>query len=204
MTDQPTIPLTCSDIVLRAFMLAMFNQKYEAVGGIDNWDAVYTEYIDLSGIGETQEFNLLTNIHNVQHRITQVQGYLDIQKKFFATFNEPFEPALKDLRKFGHRLTWDIGNPKQFIQQLEMCEVKEKTYVAQLDSYMKELTDLKKEGVKKITTNGRVDFVKQMNRLGKDGYKIDKDKTDMEEYSLMIREYNEELQQRILESQKNQ
>ena len=184
-------------------MLAMFNQQYDGVGGLDNWDAVYTEYIDLSGIGETQEFTLLSNIHNIQHRITQVQGYLDIQKKFFATFGEPFAPALKDLRKFGHRLTWDIGNPKQFIQQLEMCEVKEKTQVAQLDGFMKELADLKKDGPK-VTIDGKKDFVKQMNRLGKAGYRFEKDKTDMYEYSLMIKEYDEELQQRILESQKHE
>lgn len=203
MTGPTTIQRTCSDITIKDFMLAMFNQQYDGVGGLDNWDTVYTEYIDLSGIGETQVFALLTNIHNIQHRITQVQGYLDIQKKFFAAFGEPFEPALKDLRKFGHRLTWDIGNPKQFIQQLEMCEVKEKTQVAQLDGFMKELGALKKDGPK-VTVDGKKDFVKQMNRLGKAGYRFEKDKTDMYEYSLMIKEYDEELQQRILESQKQE
>jgi len=195
--------LKCCDIVLRAFMGAMFNQEYEGVGGTENWEAVYTEYIDLSGIGETQQYNLLVNIHNIQKRIVAVQGYIDIEKEWFKMYNEPFEPALIDLRKYGHRLTWDIANPKQFIQQLEMCEIKEKTQIAELDSYIKELEDLKKDGPK-VTTDGRKEFVKQMNRLGKHGYKIDKDKTDMEEYSLMIKEYDEELKQRIIDNEKTQ
>lgn len=195
--------LKCCDINVKTFMSAMFNQQYEGVGGPENWEAVYTEYIDLSGIGETQQYALLVNIHNVQKRIVAVQGYIDIEKKWFLLHNEPFEPALVDLRKYGHRLTWDIGNPKQFIEQLERCEIKEKKNIAELDAYIKELEDLKKDGPK-VTVNARQEFVKQMNRLGKHGYKIDKDKTDMEEYSLMIREYDEELKQRLLDSEKTQ
>ena len=197
-TGQPI--LKCCDINIRTFMAAMFNQQYDGVGGADNWEIVYTEYIDLSGIGETQQYHLLCNIHNTQKRITAVQGYINIKKRWFALHNEPFEPALTDLRKYGHRLTWDIGNPKQFIQQLEMCEIKEKTQIAELDGYMKELEDLKKDGPK-VTTDARKEFIKQMNRLGKHGYKIDKDKTDMEEYSLMIKEYDEELKQRLLDNE---
>ena len=36
-------------------------------------------------------------------------------------------------------------------------------------------------------TLARIDFVRQMNNLNKEGYKIDKDKTDMEEFALMIK-----------------
>ena len=69
-TGQPI--LKCCDINIRTFMAAMFNQQYDGVGGADNWEIVYTEYIDLSGIGETQQYHLLCNIHNTQKRITAV------------------------------------------------------------------------------------------------------------------------------------
>lgn len=202
MSEQATIQLKCCDINIRTFMLAMFNQQYDGVGGAENWETVYTEYIDLSGIGETQEYALLVNIHNTQKRIAAVQGYINVEKEWFAVHNEPFEPALADLKKYGHRLSFDKTNPPQFLKQLEMCEIKEKTQVAELAEMLKEYDDLKSNGPK-VTTDSRSDFIKQMNRLGKEGYKIDKDKTDMEEYCLMIHEYSDELRQQMIEHEKN-
>lgn len=183
-------------------MAAMFNQQYEGVGGIANWEIVFTEYIDLSGIGETTQFELLTNIHNVQLRIAKITGLIELEKKFFMAFDEPFIPAFDDFRKLGHRLSWDVGNPEQFIQQLERVESNEKQYRAELDEYMQELKELQTQGVK-VDSNSRQSFVKTLNRLGKHGYKIDKDTTDMEELSLMIKEYQEEIDQRMIDNEKN-
>lgn len=195
--------MKCCDISVRAFMAAMFNQQYEGVGGIENWELVFTEYVDLSGIGETAQYELLTNIHNTQLRISKVAGLIELEKDFFTAFNEPFMQAFDDFKKLGHRLVWDAGNPKQFIDQLQAVETREKKYKAELDMHMKELESLKTDGVK-VDTNSRASFVKTLNRLGKHGYKIDKDKTDMEELSLMIREYDEEIEQRVIDNEKKQ
>lgn len=193
--------MKCCDISVRAFMAAMFNQQYEGVGGEENWELVFTEHIDLSGIGETTQYELLSNIHNTQLRVSKAAGLIELQKTFFVAFDQPFMPAFDDFKKLGHRLVWDPENPTQFIDQLEAVENREKRFKAELDSYIKELEQLKTEGVK-VDSNSRVAFVKRLNRLGKHGYKIDKDKTDMEELSLMIKEYDEEMQQRILDNEK--
>jgi hypothetical protein len=172
-------------------MDAMYNGKFEGIGGQSNLDVLYTEYIDLSGLGETHQKTLLINIHNLEVRLTVMPALIDLQKKSFAATNAPYEPAFELFKKYGHRLRWDADEPMAFIKQLERVEIREKKCIAELDSFMKELGTLKKEGPK-VNANGRQDFIKQLNRVGKPGF-IDREKTDMESYSLMIADYYEEL-----------
>lgn len=190
-----------SDITVRQFMAALFNGQYEDVEGEQNFDLLFTAYVDLSGIGQTEEYRLLSIIHNLQWRIGQVSGFIQLEKDFFLVFSEPFMPAFDDLKRFGHRLSWDPQAPSLFIKQLERAETMEKTRVAELDEAMKELLKIKKEGIKP-TTNSRQIFVQMLNGLRRNNYQVDKDKTDMEELSLMIREHDEELRARAEEAER--
>lgn len=193
--------LKCADISIRIFMAAMYNGILEPVGGPDNWDSIYTEYVDLSGISENEQFNLMMIIHNQQQRIVQVQGYVDLERRCFAIFNEPFLPAFTDLKRWGHRLTWDISNPAAFLKQIDMIEIKEKQQVVELNNSIKELEDLKENGVQ-LDADSRQGFIKDLNRISRwNKYQIDKDKTDMESYALMIREHDEEIRMRALANQ---
>lgn len=209
MTDTPTIsakPITkCSECNIRLFMECLYDKDTTGLNGGD-FEAIFTEYIDLSGIGETREFDLLTQMHNIQTRMIFISNMLHIQRRFFLEFSIPFVDAFKDLYKFGHYLKWDPENPVDFLKQLERVEIIEKKSQAELDKVEKDLKTLKKDGVKSSSEmNGRIEFVRQLNALNKEGYKIDRDKTDMEELALMIRDYNQMVREQMaaIEKQKN-
>ena len=122
-------------------------------------------------------------IQNIQVRITYIDAMVDIQKKFLKEFGMPFVNAFDDFKKYNHRLTWDPEHPEKFVTQLQRVSVVEKKFHAELDTKVAELRKLKKDGVQP-TGSGRRDFVRRLNNLGKDGYQIDKDKTNMEELGL--------------------
>jgi len=180
-----------SDITVRIFMRCLFNKDYE---GVDNWEELYTAYIDLSGMGESRHLQLMVTIHNLQVRLSFIQGWLEFQKTWTKQFKEPFIEGFKDMEKFNHRVTWDPGKPLDFIEQLKRIEAKEKRNVAELDLQMKELDELMKTKKHKEKATDRADFIRMLNTLGKEGYKIDRDKTDMEELSLMIKQHSEEVE----------
>lgn len=190
--------IQCSEVSVKQFMDAMYNGRFEGIGGQANMDPLYTEYIDLSGLGETHQKTLLINIHNLEVRLTVMPALIDLQKKSFAATNVPYEPAFELFRKYGHRLRWDSDEPMAFIKQLERVDIREKKCIAELDEFMKELADLKENGPK-ISANGRQDFIKQLNRVGKPGF-IDREKTDMESYALMIADYHEDLDNKAANS----
>lgn len=180
-------------------MECLFEKKYDGLDGGD-FDKIFTEYVDLSGIGATKEYDLMTAIHNVQSRMIYMAGMIDIQKEFLKNFDMPFVNAFPKFREKGHRLVWDPENPGLFVQQLQMVETMEKKSKAELDTKMKELTVLKKDGIKP-NSSGRQDFVKKLNQLNKAGYKIDKDKSDMEELALMIKEHDEQMREMAAEQE---
>lgn len=201
--SEPIMITKCRDCSVRLFMTCLYDKDTSGLNG-GNFENIFTEYVDLSGIGETREFDLLTGIHNIQTRMTFIETMLIIQRRFYYEFEIPFVDAFQDLKKYGHHLKWDPNNPVAFLKQLETIEIIEKKSQAELDAKYKELKTLKKDGVKS-DHNGRIDFIRQMNALNKDGYKIDKDKTDMEEYALMIRDYNTMIREQLaaVEKQKN-
>lgn len=181
----------CCDCSIKIFMECLFHGRRELLNG-GNFEEIFTEYVDLSGIGETQEYNLMNGIHNIQTRMVFIESMIEFHKRFLKEFNMPYVDGFKDLRKYGHRLTWDPEHPQIFVQQLQMMEIKEKKNQAELDKMIKELNALKKDGVKP-DKNGRVNFVRQLNNLGKAGYDINRETTDMEALALMIKDHGEEV-----------
>ena len=177
-----------SDISVRRFMAALFNKD---LTGLNNWEELYMSFIDLSGMGESRESALMVGIHNIQVRLTVIEGFINYQTKFLQEFDMPFEQGFDDIKCYGHRLTWDAGNPGAFLKQMKLVESKENKNISQLDVLYKELKDLRENGHKADSTS-RADFVRMLNTLNKAGFTIDKDKTDMEELSLMIKDYNAE------------
>jgi hypothetical protein len=179
--------MNLSDITVGQF------RKYLQTGdtqGLSGWEDLFLMFIDKSGIGQTQEYELMMAIHNLNVRMVSVNAFIDLQKVWFLNFEEAFEPAFKDLAKFGIKITYDPAEPRKFIQRLELIESSEKRNVAEIDSLTKELQDLRSKGVK---NSGK--FVDLLLRLivtlNKEGYRIEKDVTDMEEFALMIKQHNE-------------
>jgi hypothetical protein len=191
------------DCTVRAFMAAMYKQDYSGLegGGVVELNAIYTEYIDISGIGKTKGYELLKAIHNLQCRENIISGIIRIQRICFAAFGKPFPHALEDLIKYGHRVKFDTENTEMFLRELEIIEIKERTNVAELDRLNKEMDDFNKNGVK-VDDNGRKDFIRKLNDLGRLRFQIDKDKTTMEELALMISDMSEIVQEEAIQKQK--
>jgi hypothetical protein len=179
-----------SDITVRVFMRCLFNKDFS---GVDNWEELYTEYIDLSGLGEQGNLPLLVAIHNLNVRLKFITGFLEFQTKVFEVARVPHLAYLDDVNKYGHKIIWDPEQPEEFLPQLIRIEQKEKRNYVELKNLEKERDEMK-EAEKPETTSARNSFVIMLNVLGKEGYKIDKDKTDMVELALMIKQHGEDVQ----------
>jgi hypothetical protein len=165
-------------------MRCLFNKDYT---GVPNWEDIYVKYIDESGICNNGALEIDVAIHNLEARLLHITGWLEFQAEVFKRTGKPYEPALVDIHRYGHKPVVD-----GFAEQLTRIEAKEKKNISQLGRMRKE-----KEALQKIaqpeTVNARNSFIVMLNILSKNqGYKIDKDKTDMEELCVIIRDHNEQ------------
>lgn len=181
-------------------MRCLFEDDHE---GVENFDAIWTEYIDISGIAESRDKDLLVAIHNVDVRLFVVPEMIVFQKKFFAEWERehgsgmPYIDGFWFFKKHGHRLKWNEDDPGNFFQQLEFVEIKERKFIAERDDLRKQQKLLHTKGVA-IDGNGRREFIKLLNAVGK--YRrndIDRDKTDMETYAYMIKDYFESAPEKV-------
>lgn len=178
-----------SDITVRQFMKCLFDKDYT---GVDNWEDLYTQYIDTSGLGEQGQLGTLVAIHNLTIRLKFISDFLEFQSKVFDLIKMPHLLYLNDLNKYGHKITWNPEEPELFIPQLKKIEAKEKRNYVELKELQQEI-ESKKEAENPNTVSARNSFVIMLNVLGKEGYKIDKDKTDMLELALMIKQHSDDI-----------
>lgn len=181
--------LELCDINVRTFMRCL-RKDYT---GVSNWQELYTKYIDLSGIGDTRQYGLMVAIHNLNVRLTHITAFLEHQIKFFNLAGFPFEKAFDDVKKYGHRVNWNPAEPAEFLNQLKRIETKEKRNYAEREKLMQEFKEFQGSGKYQEKDTDCNDFIRMLNGLNKHGYRVDKDTTFMDELSLMIKEYNEEL-----------
>lgn len=181
---------TLADITVHQFMRCLFHGERE---GIDNWEELFTLYVDISGMGETRQLGILTTLHKLKTRLSFIDGFIDYQKRFFEITKEPAQDKIPDLHKYGHRLVWkqDADN---WEQQLNRVLTREKTNVVEMNILQKEFDELNTTGVVKEDDRARNDFIRLMNAVSKEnGYRVDKMNTTMEEYGLMIKDYNDHI-----------
>lgn len=179
---------------VRQLMNAWFRKDYSEMSE-DELHTVKTEYIDTAGLYDENVFQKVTYIHFVSARINSIKLSIKLQKDFISEFGVPYKPAFPFLNKFGHRVKWNESED-EFLSQLDKIERRESRYTSILENEIVELKKLQKEA--KIpeeedekTTRER--FIRTVNTLGKIGYKIDYDKTTVEEMALMIKQQTEEV-----------
>ena len=163
------------------------------VGGEECWNLLYTTYVDLSGAADSKEHNLMRALFNIECRLQFINEMLDLQVKCFNEFGQPFLPATLALKPYGHKIAFN-GNAEDFKAQLQRVEMREAKKIAEKDSIIKELNQLRKEGMKasNITTDDRVSFIRLLNSISKhQGYGIDKEKTMADEFALMVKSHKE-------------
>lgn len=187
---------TLEQINIRRFMLMLFNKQFD---DCTNWEELYTQYIDVSGLGKTGQLGLLTAIHNLDVRIGFINEWLRMQRGILILTNEPYYPAFEDLNNagYGHRAVWT--DKEQFEKLLSKIESKEQRISSDHRMLTKELESMQR-AEKPGTVDARNQFFILLNVIGKhQGYAINKDDTNMLEFSLMVNSFNEE--QRAMEKE---
>jgi len=177
---------------VRQFMNAWFKQVYSSPKGIpkDIFQEVYNEYVDATKSFEIERFEKVTYVHFLNGRLNTMRITLRLQKEFLEEFGVPYVPQFTFLfEEYGYSLTWN-GEKDDFLKQLERLEQEEKVYVSELETAIVDLKNMKKSETPSIETT-RESFIKMINSLGKIGYKIDMDKTTVEELSFMINAEND-------------
>lgn len=181
--------MKASECSIKIFMLCLCEGKLELVGGEENWDALYTEYIDLSGAADTKECTLLRNIHNIKCRLWMISSLIAHQISWHSQFSVPFPHAFKDFKGYGHRLVWNDDWP-DFEKQLQRVETKEKKKVAELDILQKEYEKLKAHGLKAkdVKANDKKDFIKLIHAIEENrGFALSRTETMIDEFAIMVK-----------------
>jgi hypothetical protein len=185
------------DYTVRQFEKALFKNDRSVMSN-EEFEIVYTEWTDVTGAYNTNEFNKVVYINRLKHRLNQTRVGVKAQKDFINEFGIPYLPEISFFEKFGYKLKWE-GDLESFNLQLDRIETGEFKYESQLEGKLKELEDLREKEKKKKESSfqqpkqtSRERWVKTINTLGKIGYQIRKDETTVEELAYMIKYQIEE------------
>lgn len=174
-----------SECSITKFMAYSFDGKDEDIEGPE---LIWAEFIDLSGLCENREKDIMVVMHNICVRKFVIPGLIQFQLAHLEKFEKPYIDGFWLFKKYGHRLEWK-EDLQEFVMQMDRIRLAELQYDSQLESLEKDLQSLKKDGVK-ITGNGRTEFIRLLNDVGK--YRrndIDREKTDIETFALMVKDY---------------
>lgn len=165
---------------------------------IENFEDIYSDYIDISGLAETQEYSLLTTIHNLQARLIAIPHYVAVQDETVKIFGKYHPIATERLSRYGYKMPLDVKlAPKMLSNVLS----KEKRFRYDLQAAEDKLKALKKpESETQDLKKQRRAFIKMLNSLGTK-YRIDRDKTTVEELALMVKESMEQAAQEAMDRQ---
>lgn len=191
-------------------MAAWFDKNYVELS-LEDFELVYSEYLDTSGLFMSEYFELQSLIHHLNSRINYINLFVRIQRDFISNFFIPFQRDFDRLKEnYGYVVKWN-GSVDDFEKQLKKIESRQIKHQSFLEEKIQELVKLRKENSGKKKFNGdddketeedkdiklkksRVSFIRMLNSLGKIGYKLDKKLTTVEELALMIKQQIEEVE----------
>lgn len=184
--------LTYEDVTIDDYIKAKFKNDFSVIPKED-FDNIEVQYIDTSGLYETEEFSKIAYIHYLNNRKNSISLSIRLQTEFLNVFGKPYIPELVFFKKFGYNIVWK-DSAEIFFNDLKKIQDSEKKYTSRLENEIKELIKLreKKQNSNESVSQTRHDFISTIISLGKIGYKIDKNTTTLEEFSLMIKKQNEE------------
>lgn len=207
MESKPNIISEASECTVNKFIRCAFQDKFrvlliegeatdeELKSAFENIEA---QYVDISGLFQTREFEMSGYIDFLGKRVSTVQRFIELQFRFIDEFQVPFIPAFGLVKRYGHTLYWNPAYPdlELFKKKLTTIELKEKKYHSILNTKIKELIDFRKKIVKKDYTKleTRQQFITTLNRLQQARFAIDRDKTTMEEIGLMIKDHKDQVE----------
>lgn len=190
--------------IVKDFMAAWFDKDYSVISKED-FDIVYAEYQDTSGLFISEDFEKRGYINHLSQRINYVKLFIRLQRDFMRDFDKPFlrsDEILSLKGEYGYNLKWN-DDLQDFEEQLKKIESREIKYTSTLEAKIKELNDSRKAIEKKVKVEeddeslrkSRLSFIRMLNSLGKIGFKVDKMTTTVEELALMIKQQLEEAEE---------
>lgn len=174
---------------IREFISAWFACKRDVMDD-EEFDTVYTEYVDTSGLFQSDDFDKMSYIQFLGGRINSIKIAIRLQREFITEFGQPYIENFEFFKMKGHRLKWN-KDIEDFIKQLNSVELKESKNIAQLEKCIVELKKIRDTKGETVSVT-RGSFITTINSLGKIGFKIDNDKTTVEELAYMIKQQFEE------------
>lgn len=190
------------DYVIRDFKNAWFKKDYSKLSEED-FNIVYAEYQDTSGLFLTDDFERQSTIHHLVSRINYVKIFIRLQREFIIDFGSPFIRDFEHFKQeYGYVLRWE-NDLEDFEDQLKSVERRELKNESYLESKIKELREFREKNQKKERVvededslkKSRISFMRMINSLGKIGFNIDEDKTTVESLALMIKQQMEEVEE---------
>jgi len=185
--------MKCEKVTIEQFMDCWFNDDYEKIS-VQDFELIYSEYIDLAGLYQTKAFELTAYINYLKNRIHVLGIVVFSQKMYFEVFRKPYIEGLELIKeKFGLSYNWDCNEQSlfSFLRKLENTIRTKKIELNRKEHEIEKLKQEKKEGnVSKVQS--RHEFIRMLNSLSKNGYKIERDKTTVEELALIIKMVTEE------------
>jgi len=197
-----------ADCTVKQFMDCAFKERYkvlvlEGEPAMEDLrkahELIHAQWVDLSGLFETREFELSAYIRSLEGRINTIEKFVELQKAFLAEFGLPFLPGLSIVKRYGHSFYWDKESPDEqaFLARMEKMITKEKRYEVELKAKQKELFDMQRKKAKGEydPLQSRKDFVVMLNRLQQAKFVIDKNVTTIEELGLMVKDLRDQQQE---------
>lgn len=188
--------MTFDVCTVQQFMNAWFKKDFSLMTN-EEFEFIYTSYIDISGIAINEDFDKVSYIHFLKNRITCVNAAIELQRRFVADFGLPALSELSFFEKFGYKINW-CNDTILFFVELEKIETKEKRYVVELKSEIKKLEELRnkeKSNHEELSLDKqRERFIKLKNSLMKAGYSINNNETTIEEFALMYKAQVDEIE----------
>lgn len=171
----------------------MFEGRYDVLfpnAPPEAWEYIYVEYIDLSGLADTPEYRLITNVLNLNSRLRAIPEYVKVQLGCIEHFGEMSPTVNEKLAKKGYAIPADLEKAKEALLKIPG---KEKLYdhrLKEADAALKKLRGTRVENGNDSKRERRK-FIQMLNSLGTT-YRIDRDKTTVEELAAMVRENAEQ------------
>lgn len=196
---------TAADCNIKKFMSCAFDGKCRVLlndgEATDSelreaFEYIYDQYVDYSGLYATREFELSAYMNSLDVRITTVQEFVKLQRKFIEEFNVPYVAAFWQVKKYGHALYWNRDYPDidLFLIKLTKVENREAKYKSELKAKEKELFELQRKKITKEFTllESRKQFLLTLARLQQAKFVISKTETMMDELALMIKDQKDQ------------
>ena len=194
---------TAAYCTINQLMKCLFDKKYNVLvisGEFGNdecqeaFKSIYAEFLDLSKLIQSEEFSIMQSMFYIGTRIKRMEILITIERESIEKIGMPFIAAFPTFKRYGYNLFWDKENPDKeaFLKKIASIEMQEKRFNMQLEEKRLELFKIResKEDKDKSLNEKRIDFIRTLNNVSTK-YKIDRDVTTVEEYAIMLCDFNE-------------